>query len=199
MQAERWMSRTWSTNPWAASPPDTLSRYRHCGGGCGWRGGGLVVTGRERKPRPGTDNAELSGLRRRVGGISQIRTDHKTLDAIQFCRAVIRTLITCHPSIRLPPAAVSPAINPLVTNRAPCQSPFSLAFPLLTCVCTGPSAVCSREEVKKGLSKSESNWKDCPASERDPTGRSSLGETIFVIGWCAVQGCLVIYSRQFQS
>lgn len=85
----------------------------------------MAVRGKERKPRPGPDNGELSGLRRGVGDISQIRTDHKPLDAIQFCGAAIRRLIMCHPSIRPPPAAVSLAINPLMTNSALLQSPLS--------------------------------------------------------------------------
>lgn len=92
----------------------------------GWWGGGIAVRGKERKPRPGPDNGELSGLRRGVGDISQIRTDHKPLDAIQFCGAAIRRLIMCHPSIRPPPAAVSLAINPLMTSSALRQSPLSL-------------------------------------------------------------------------
>lgn len=58
--------------------------------------------GKERKPRPGPDSGALSGLGRVVGDISQIRMDHKPLDAIQFCGAAIRRLITCHPSIRPP-------------------------------------------------------------------------------------------------
>lgn len=60
-----------------------------------------------------------------MGDISQIRTDHKPLDAIQFCGAAIRRLIMCHPSIRPPPAAVSLAINPLMTSSALRQSPLS--------------------------------------------------------------------------
>lgn len=60
------------------------------------------VEGKERKPRPGPESGALSGLGRAVGDISQIRMDHKPLDAIQFCGATIRRLITCHPSIRPP-------------------------------------------------------------------------------------------------
>lgn len=78
----------------------------------------MAVGGKESKRRPGPDNGELSGLRTGVGDISQIRTDHKPLDAIQFCGAAIRRLIMCHPSIRPPPATVSQAINPLMTSSA---------------------------------------------------------------------------------
>ena len=147
--------QTWSTKPLVASSPDTLSRCRQHGGGCGWRGGGIAVRGSERKPRPGPDNGELSGLRRGVGDISQIRTDHKPLDAIQFCGAAIRRLIMCHPSIRPPPAAVSPAINPLMTSSALRQSPLS-ASSISPCLCSLLSALssqwfCCREKVKKGI------------------------------------------------
>lgn len=108
----------------------------------GWRGGGIAVRGKERKPRPGPDNRELSGLRRGVGDISQIRTDHKPLDAIQFCGAAIRRLIMCHPSIRPPPAAVSLAINPLMTSSALRQSPLSSSW-LLPSFCLLLSALSS--------------------------------------------------------
>lgn len=130
--------------PLVASSPATLSRCRRCGGGSGWRGGGKRQ--KESKPRPGPDNGELSGLRRGVGDISQIRTDHKPLDAIQFCGAAIRRLIMCHPSIRPPPAAVSPAINPLMTSCALRQSPFSLLPPS-----SHFSVVCCRGKVEKGI------------------------------------------------
>lgn len=79
-------------------------------------------------PRPDPDNGELSGLRRGVGDISQIRTDHKPQDALQFCRAVIRRLILCRPSVGPPPAAVSPAINPLMTSSARQPSAVSSYF-----------------------------------------------------------------------
>lgn len=109
----------------------------------------MAVTGKERKPRPGPDNGELSGLSRGVGDISQIQTDHKALDAIQFCGAAIRRLIMCHPSIRPPPAAVSLAINPLMTNSALLQSPLStfclFALPLFTSVCSLLSGLQLRE------------------------------------------------------
>lgn len=116
-------------------------------------GTGLAVVGKERKPRPGPDNGKLSGLRRGVGDISQIRTDHKPLDAIQFCGTAIRRLIMCHPSIRPPPAAASLAINPLMTSSALRQSPHSTPTPtlLLTSVCTTLSVVCCRGNMKKGI------------------------------------------------
>lgn len=98
-----------------------------------------------RQPGPGPDNGELSGLRRGVGDISQIRTDHKPLDAIQFCGAAIRRLIMCHPSIRPPPAAVSPAINPLMTSCALRQSPLSLLPP------SSRGFAEERVRVKKGI------------------------------------------------
>lgn len=79
-RAQRWANRPWSKN--------------HVSQG--------EVEGKERKPRPGPDSGALSGLGRAVGDISQIRMDHKSLDAIQFCGAAIRRLITCHPSIRPP-------------------------------------------------------------------------------------------------
>lgn len=111
---------------------------------------------RERKPRPGPDNGEPEGLTRGVGDISQIRTDHKPLDAIQFCGAAIRRLITCHPSIRPPPAAVSRAINPLMTSSALRQSARSTSFLSASLrsrlsVCTILSVVCCREEVREGI------------------------------------------------
>lgn len=107
--------------------------------------GRRAVGGKGRKPRPGPDNRELSGLRRGVGDISQIRTDHKPLDAIQFCGAAIRRLIMCHPSIRPPPAAVSLAINPLMTSSALRQphhhpSPSSLSLSLYFLLLGFPSA-----------------------------------------------------------
>lgn len=119
----------------------------------GWRDGGIVVRGEEKKPRPDPDKAELSGLRRGVGDISQIRTDHKPLDAIQFCGVEIRRLIMCHPSIRPPPAAVSLAINPLMTSSTLRQSLLS-ASSLLPSLCSLLSALSSvvgcREKVKRG-------------------------------------------------
>lgn len=116
---------TWSTNPHLS-----VSRCRRHAGG----GGGRAARGKERKLRPGPDNGELSGLRRGVGDISQIRTDHKPLNAIQFCGATIRRLIMCHPSIRPPPAALSLAINPLMTNSTRLQSPLSTSS-LSPCLC----------------------------------------------------------------
>lgn len=90
-----------------------------------WRQPGSQSEGEGAPGRP-PDNGELSRLRRGVGDISQIRTDHKPLDAIQFCGPAIRGLIMCHPSIRPPPVAVSPAINPPVTSCALRQSPHPL-------------------------------------------------------------------------
>lgn len=110
---------------------------------------------KECKPRPGPDNAKLSGLREEVGDISQIRTDHKPteckLDAIQFCGAMIRRLIMCHPSIHPPPAAVSRAINPLMTSFALRQSPHSDFLSLLSSSSVIPSAVCHRRNVRGGI------------------------------------------------
>lgn len=53
------------------------------------------VKGKERKPWLDSDSGELSGLGRGVRDISQIRMDHKPLDAIQFCGTMIRRLIMC--------------------------------------------------------------------------------------------------------
>lgn len=103
----------------------------------------------KRKPRPGPDNGKLSGLRRGVGDISQIRTDHKLLDAIQFCGVAIRRLIMCHPSIRPPPVAVSIAINPLVTSSTLQQTPHSSSFySLLPVLSSRPLAA-------------DGTWNDC--------------------------------------
>lgn len=147
--------QTWSTNP-QLSPH--LTRCQDTDSMEVAVDGGMAVLGKERKPGPGPDNVELSGLRRGVGDISQIRTDHKALDAIQFCGATIRRLIMCHPSICPPPAAVSLAINPLMTNSAPLQSPHT-TFCLYSLLSVLYSLVCSRGEGKKGIKRV---WKcDC--------------------------------------
>lgn len=75
-----------------------------------WRKHTLVkkpreVEDTEMKLWPGPDR-----LWRRVGDISQIRMDHKPLDAIQFCGAAIRRLIMCHPLIHPPPMPMSPQL-----------------------------------------------------------------------------------------
>lgn len=159
----------------------------------GWRDSSQRK-GKERKPRPGPDNGELSGLRRGVGDISQIRTDHKPLDAIQFCGATIRRLIMCHPSIRPPPAALSLAINPLMTNSTLLQSPLS-TFSLSACLYSLLSALSSlwfaaEAKWKRGLSKSGSDCKDLVPSNRDLIDRSFLWESIFLIGWSGMLGCV---------
>lgn len=60
------------------------------------------------RSRQGPDNGGLAGLGRRVGDISHIWMDHKPLDTMQFCGAVIRSLIMSHPSIHSPPLQMSP-------------------------------------------------------------------------------------------
>lgn len=140
--------QTWSTNLHLPGCQDTDAPSEEASG----RRGGGKRQEEGRQPGPGPDNGELSGLRRGVGDISQIRMDHKSLDAIQFCGAAIRRLIMCQPSIRPPPAAVSPAINPLMTSCALRQSPSSLLPPS-----SHFSGVCcreresERERVKRGI------------------------------------------------
>lgn len=159
LEEERWTDRPGQQTlsclfTWHSVKIQTAGRKRQ------WmEGGGVAVRRKERKPRPGPDNGELSGLRRGVGDISQIRTDHKPLDAIQFCGTAIRRLIMCHPSIRPPPAAVSLAINPLMTSSALRQSPLSTSS-LSPSLCSLLSALSSQwfaaEKVKKGIKQA---WK----------------------------------------
>lgn len=61
----------------------------------------------------------------------------------------------CHPSIRPPPAAVSPAINPLMTSCALRQSPLlPSSYSVLSALL---SVVCGRVKVKKGIKQV---WKE---------------------------------------
>lgn len=177
--------QTWSTNPLVAFSPDTMSRYRR-NGGMQWVEGWRDSSHRKGSPRPGPDNGELSGPRRGVGDISQIRMDHKPLDAIQFCGAEIRRLIMCHPSIRPPPAAVSLAINPLMTSSALRQSPLSTSSlsPSLCSLLSPLSSLWFAAERKRrrGLSKSVRDCKDWAPSNRDLIDRSFMRQSVFLIG-----------------
>lgn len=132
--------------------------------------GGLAVKGKERKPRPGPDNEELSGLGRGVGDISQIRTDHKPLDAIQFCGATIRRLIMCHPSIRPPPCCCLPSHKSTRDKLmfSPPNTPSLGYLPPLASVFATLSVVACREEIKKGTGRrTGSECKDGTTSDRD--------------------------------
>lgn len=189
MQAERWMNRTWSTNPWAASPPDTLSRYRHCGGGRGWRG----VEVKESQVGKGIPGQAL---------ITQRSGRHPAESQDSGCNPVLQG---CDKDADyVSPINLTASRCCLPSHKSTCDKPCSSPIPPLSCLPSAHlrlhwslSSLQQRGSKEGGLSKSECNWKDWPASDRDPTGRSSLGESIFVIGRCAVRGRLVIYSRQF--
>lgn len=105
-----------------------------------------------------------------MGDISQIRTDHKPLDAIQFCGATIRRLIMCHPSIRPPPCRCLPS-HKSTRDKLMFSSPNtpSLGYlPPLASAFATLSVVACREEVKKlRLSKAGSECKDGTASDGD--------------------------------
>ncbi|TNN78329.1 hypothetical protein EYF80_011569 [Liparis tanakae] len=126
-------------------------------GGEGKRDGSQRREREEKKPRPGPDNEEPQGLRRGVGDISQIRTDHKPLDAIQFCEGCDKES-----------DYVSPINSPASRRRLPshksthdklCSSTITLlhflplGFPLLPSVCTILSVVRRGENVRKGIKR----------------------------------------------
>lgn len=140
-----------STNPLLALHLTTC-RCRRRAGGSKWRD--RSQRRGEGSPRPGPDNVEPEGLRRGVGDISQIRADHKPLDAIQFCGASdkeadyvspINSPASCRRR-RLPShksthdKLCSSAIAPLY--RLP------LAFPALASICAILSGLPQRESEK---------------------------------------------------